>query len=564
MTNLHNFLIDYDMAMLRALAQNRGIALTTNRQVDAVDHLAVALADPMSVRTALARLSNSAREALDALLAANGRMRAPHFARRFGQVRPIGPGRLDRDASWQEPANPAEELWYVGLIFRAFAQDHGKPAEFVFIPDDLLPLLPPPRSGPPTFALEAVAAPANWVADEEALVADLFAYLVYLQTHDVRPYSDGRLGRRDLTALRQRLAESDEHRLTFLRHLAQRLGFVIRQGEYLRLEATPVKRWLAASPARQAAFLQEAWRDDPTWNDLCHVPGLICDPEPGWQNDPVHTRHQLLGLLAQCPPGAWWRAKSFVAAVKTLHPDFQRPDGDYMSWYIRDTATGEYLSGFETWNQVEGALIADLLARALHWLGVLVTSGEGPELACRLTEAGARFLGLVSEEPEAPSSLPIAIRPDFSIQVPGPANLYTRFQLERFAEFERADPCHYRLTVEGLSRGLARGIRLEQILAFLRQASEGAVPANVAGQLQVWAGRFGQVQLEEIALLQVKEERVLRELSVLPQTRAYIGKVLSPTLALVRKQDLPRLRKALRALGFLPPEDLGSDSVERG
>jgi hypothetical protein len=65
------------------------------------------------------------------------------------------------------------------------------------------------------------------------------------------------------------------------------------------------------------------------------------------------------------------------------------------------------------------------------------------------------------------------------------------------------------------------------------------------------------VELEEVALLQVKNERVLKELSVLPETRSLIGRVLSPTSALVRKADLPRLRVELRALGFLPAE--GSD-----
>ncbi|MGD8465419.1 MAG: hypothetical protein PVI09_16260, partial [Anaerolineae bacterium] len=79
---LQRCLSDYDMAMLRALAQNRGETLTTNRQNEAVDQLAAALLEPLSVRTALSRLSPQARSALDSLLAAGGRQRAPHFARR--------------------------------------------------------------------------------------------------------------------------------------------------------------------------------------------------------------------------------------------------------------------------------------------------------------------------------------------------------------------------------------------------------------------------------------------------------------------------------------------------
>ncbi len=566
MYSLRRFLVDYEMSMLRALAQNRGATLTTNRQVEAVEELAAALLDPLSVRTALARLSPQGHEALESLLAAGGRMRAPQFGRRFGQVRAVGPGRLEREAPWQEPANAHEELLYLGLIFHAFHDDAGGPGEFVFVPDDLRPLLPEPEVEGPGFSLETVPGPDLSDGDEAALVEDLFAYLVYIQTHDVRPYADGRLGQRDLGALQRRLGDADERRLGFVRHLAQRLDFVGRKGEFLGLEAGPVKQWLTAPAARQLAALQEAWRDDLTWNDLCQVPGLVCDEAGQWQlrYDPLITRRAVLALLARCPADGCWSLTAFVAAVKAFHPDFQRPDGDYTSWYIRDAASGEYLSGFESWDRVEGALLADLLTGPLRWLGVVATAQEEQGTICRLTTAGARFLGLLPPAPEAGPPPPLVVHPDFPVEVPPPANLYARFQLERFARALPADPGAYRLTVDDLGRALARGIRVEQVLAFLRQASQDRVPTNVAAQLQLWAGRFGQVQVEEVALLRVKSDRVLKELSLLPETRNLIGKVLSPTTALVPARNLPRLRKVLRELGFLPPPGPSSgDPQER-
>jgi len=67
-----------------------------------------------------------------------------------------------------------------------------------------------------------------------------------------------------------------------------------------------------------------------------------------------------------------------------------------------------------------------------------------------------------------------------------------------------------------------------------------------------------------MALLTAQNERALRELSVLPETRGLIGRLLSPTTALVRRADLPRLRKVLRELGFLPFEGGEGDQGERG
>lgn len=570
MYTLNRFLVDYDLPLLRALAENRGVSLATNRQAEAADQLASLLLDPLSVRTALARLSPEGRQALDTLLAAGGKMRAPQFWRRFGQVRPMGPGRLERETPWRAPVSPAEELWYAGFLFRAFSQDKAGPGEFVFLPLDLQPLLPPSHFEPPALLVDPIAAPGEHDQDPLALVYDMFAYLVYLQNRDVRPYADGRLGKRDLAALGERLIDTAGRRLALLRHLANKLGFVTRPGDSLRLEAEPVKRWLMATRADQLKELQDAWRHDPDWNDLCRVPSLQCDQETPWRNDPVATRQALVSLLARCPLDAWWSMDSFLAAVKDSHPDFQRPDGDYSSWYIRDAASGEYLSGFESWERVEGALLADLLAGPLAWLGIVHTVPAEPGAVCRLTGAGVRFLGLGPDEPEDRPSPPLVVHPDFTVDMPPPANLYTRFQVERFADMQGSQvpatglaACRYQLTVDSLGRALARGIRVEQVLAFLQQAGEGPVPANVVGQLRLWAGRFGQVYLEEVALLRVKSERTLKELAVLPETRALIGRVLSPTTALVRKQDLPRLRKELRELGYLPPQ-ASSDPVERG
>ncbi|HNS50960.1 MAG TPA: helicase-associated domain-containing protein [Anaerolineae bacterium] len=562
MAGTQRYLIDYPMAMLRAVAEARGLQLPTGRQPEVAGQLAKTMLDTFSVRVALAQLSEGGRLALEALVASGGKMRTPRFGRRFGQVRPVGPGRLEREASWQEPASPAEELVYLGLAFRAFDRDAAGPGEFFLIPDDLLPLLPSPAAEAPCFRVEAVPEPDRPREAGSALVIDLFSYLVHLQLHDVHPFADGRLGRRDLAELRVRLVDADERRLAFLRHLAVRLGFVERSGDLLHLDPAPVKAWLAGAPAAQVQALAEAWRDDPTWNDLRHVPGLAFDDDSGrpLRNDPVAARQAVLSFLARCPRDRWWSVASFASAVRGCEPDFLRPDGDYHAWAIRDVASGEYLAGFESWERVEGALLADLLSGALYWLGIVALGASESGPVCRLTAAGERLLNLVEEEPEAPSALPIQVGPDLRIEVPAPCNLYTRFQLERFADLEGAVPCRYRLTVGALGRAIARGLRVEQILAFLQQASEQRLPANVPGQLRLWAGRYDSVQLEEVVLVRVTGERVMKELQMLPETRSLIEQVITPTTALVRREHLPRLRRELQALGYLrPPREPADD-----
>jgi hypothetical protein len=331
-----------------------------------------------------------------------------------------------------------------------------------------------------------------------------------------------------------------------------------------------VKGWLTAPQTQQLAALQEAWRDDATWNDLCAVPSLTCERVESWlpRYDPAAVRQRILALLGRCPLDASWTLASFVTAAKEVDPDFQRPDGDYSSWYIRDADHGVYLTGYESWDRVEGVLIADLLMCPARWLGVVAVAETEDGARCRVTETGARFLGLLPAKPGEPDTLPtsLVVHGDFRIEVPAPVNLYNRFQLQRFAELESAVPCWYRLTAASLGRALSRGVQVDQILAFLQQASTRPVPPRVVGQLRLWASRLGQASLEEIAVLRVQDERSLKELKVLPETRSLIGRPLTPTSALVRKQDLPRLRRELRMLGYLSPggEELADEPQEDG
>ena len=121
--------------------------------------LSAALADPGSIVDAVEQLPDAARAMLSALVTAGGAMTAPAFARLAGDVRQGGPSWLAREQPWTAPLNPAEVLWYRGLIGRAFATVEGETGDFIFVPSDVLPWLP---AAPVSIAaqLQLPAAPA--------------------------------------------------------------------------------------------------------------------------------------------------------------------------------------------------------------------------------------------------------------------------------------------------------------------------------------------------------------------------------------------------------------------
>ena len=93
---------------------------------------------------------------------------------------------------------------------------------------------------------------------------------------------------------------------------------------------------------------------------------MLCEGE--WKNQSQVTREFLMNLIEDIPPGKWWSIPAFVKAVKEKYPDYQRPAGDYDSWFIKRESDGAYLRGFAYWDAVDGALIKYLI-HALNWLG---------------------------------------------------------------------------------------------------------------------------------------------------------------------------------------------------
>ena len=507
MKTLQQCLQDYPRVLLEAIAELRKVPLVSDVRKEMVDQLVAALTDPPSIVDAVASCSPEAKAALRALMAADGRIPTPAFTRAYGEVRAFGPGRLAREAPWRHPANAAEELWYRGLIARAFAPLGDGAAEFVFVPDDVLPYLPLAPAEPPRFDLAPTAEPTHVRLAYDALLEDACTLLGFVQMEGAWVDYRGHWRKHSLAALNERLLcparldafdpEESGEPLALLLHLVERLGWLREERRRLCLRAASVRAWLEGTRSLQRQALWAAWRDDAEWDDLCRVPELRC--EGTWRHDPLATRQKLLGYLARCRPGAWYTVGDFAAAIKAVDPDFQRPDGDYRSWYIRDRVSGRYLSGFESWEQVEGALIAYVLTGPAHWLGATDVGDLPPdasdcgaanlaEAKFRLTPAGAALLGLAAEGPPPEPKPPrLTVRSDFRILAPHGTPYGDRFRLARFTVWEASRPTfRYRITQRALERAQQQGISTRRILAFLRRASGGRLPPNVVRALQRW------------------------------------------------------------------------------
>lgn len=518
---LYQTLLDTDLTRLRVIAGQWDVPLTPGRRTDMAAELADAMANVDRVARVLGRLTPEQRAALDDLLRTEGRLPWAIFTRRWGEIRVVGPGRLEREELWRNPISPAEGLWYWGLLQRAF-DDAAPPVEWAFIPDELRLYLPPP---PPQAQPqpEPCAPPPVITPGSDALADTLADYFAALQ---VEP--------RRLQALPHHL---------FLETLAREQGWIDER----KLNATAVLAWLRLSRWEQWERLIRAWMQSRLWRDLAHVPHLaLDDPEADWPGDPIEQRRAVLDLLARCAPGAWYTLADFVAYVHTHAPDFLRPDGDYDRWPLRDAVTGATRRGFGYWHAVEGALLVSLITGPCAWLGLVDVGSNAPSQpphAFRLSAAAEALLHQ-TPPPDLPAPPPVTIEATGRILIPAGAR-YARFQIGRIADPDpRGDAYH--LTPSALRRAQKQRITPERILDFLREVSGAELPPALAEAIRRATTPGPAPRLETRLFLRITDEDLLREL----QRHGLRGERI-PQGYLFYPADRERLLTLLAQLGWL-------------
>jgi hypothetical protein len=530
--------------------------------------LAKHMLGPEAVLKGRDALPIGARKALDALVAASGRMPAAVFERRYGTLRPMGPGRIERERPWLSPANPTEVLWYRGFVFRAFDKNPSTPVEVMFIPSDLLAVLPQPE--PDTAVVADSAAfparvPQSQLPAPDPLLDDMTSILTYIQNYEVHVRGDGGWNNDAREAVQPMLRNPDGveretpgGRFGFLLSLISRLHWLRPKQNEIRLMPQAVTQWLLSTPAAQRASLFNAWRGDPRWNDLAHVPGIAFEMPHAWMNDPVRERGAILEMLMRWLAGSqepWQLVEAFVEYVKRENPDFARPDGRYDTWHIRDVRTNEFLNGFEHWDRVEGALIRHVINGPLYWLGIVNLQNE----RVALTEA-AKLLA-ANREPalvDVPATVP-AGRPDaFRLEPDGDVIVHTtarfeRFQLARVANWTttRAEDYVYRLAPESVNAAMKQGITAPRILEFLQQHSTKPLPPNLVKAVKRLAQFGAEARMEQSYMLRTRDADTLDLLLNTHAVRKAMIERLSPTCALMRQREARAVASAIIRTGLL-------------
>ncbi|MFW5691361.1 MAG: hypothetical protein ACOCXZ_02560, partial [Chloroflexota bacterium] len=355
----------------------------------------------------------------------------------------------------------------------------------------------------------------------------------------------------DMAALVALLIQPSERRLMFLFEIMLSMPLIEVQEGLVRPRRAEAKRWLEARRAEQLRELSSAWARSTVFRELWHVPGLYPDPT-GWPYDPVVAREALLGFLRELTPqGEWWSIDDFISVVKVVEPDFQRPGGDYDSWYIRNEA-GEYLNGFESWEAVEGALLEFYLMGPMHWLGLV----DLAEDAARLNAYGRAFVNRTPWPTPQEMEARIEVQPDGTLTASRHVSRMDRFQAMRFttwgAPARDGEPYTYRISMEGVKQAAEQGINVGHIDAFLtRMMGVDTLPPALNRLLETWQqGPQTSVTLEAVTILRTTAPETLDFIMETPALRRFCGARLGPMAVIVRADQREALQAALEERGI--------------
>lgn len=538
-----------DLGHVRIVAGLWGVELAQAENEAALEELSAALLNLDLVGEIVDSLSPEARSALERLAEAGGKMPWPAFARSFGEIRETGPGRRDREQIHLNPVSAAEALFYRALLARAFFDTPNGAQEFAYIPEDLAELIklnlqldlqkqaqagtggsqgsqrkpsveensePPGRTATPKEREKLIPA-------TDRLLDDATTFLAALRMGIEPPEMQIPAG--------------------IVNEFLRSAGIVVEDAA----QPEQVKSFLEMSRLQALALLTKAWRESERLNELRMVPGLVCEGE--WTNQPRATREFLFHLLEALPEGKWWSLHAFIRAVKDKNPDFQRPAGDYDSWFIKRSSDGTFLRGFSSWDEVEGALIRFLITGPMFWLGVVELAR--PEENETITAFRVNEKRVTSDE-----KAKLTVSSNGRISVPRLAPRVARYLIARFCEWEepKPDEYRYRVTTGSLKKARQQGLKVGSLLSLLARNAASELPPAFVRALKRWELNGTEARVEVQTILRASRPEVLEELRKTKAGR-FLGESLGPVTVVVKAGAQDKVLAALAELGLLAEFD---------
>jgi hypothetical protein len=547
MRTLRQTLQDHDLGFLRIITELWGFDPPKGSKREASEWLAKQMLAGDSLDEIVAALPESVSHAFFDLLRLGGRHPWHSWTRQYGDLRSMGPGRRDREQPWRNSHSTCEALWYRGLLGRAFLDTPKGPEEFAYIPIEMLERMQIRTDVKPSHLPGAITPPVLRLEPAATILDDCTTILAALRRQakpSIPPDEDF------LPMIRSHLIDPNSMELCLA--LLQGIGLFPAGSQEVDLEA--VRDFLLADRMLSLQQLYANWKASIYWNDLAALTHLRKGGDE-WPNAPTLARQTLVQRILQLEVGEWYSVAAFIRTVYEDDPGFQRPAGNFESWYLQDQ-DGAPLNGIEHWYAIEGALLRSMLIGPLQWFGAVqlgydrpkgpITSFTPTKLSV-LLENPKDLLPTVTEKAKA------TIRADGLISIPRLASRSMRYQLARFLDWDRLQDRNYqyRLSIRSIKQAQHQGITMKQIQSLLTQASDAELPPTTLQAMQRIEHHEYEAGISEDRLLRCSDPSLMNTLLSHANTKRYIVERLNDTTAVVHPEKWEKLIRAAARLGIL-------------
>jgi hypothetical protein len=536
MLNIVSLLNGQDLGFLKIVANAWGIEIKAPDAYTARSQLAMEMKNPEIIKEIYEVFPENVRQAFDTLLDNQGKIPWAKFARDFGEIQVMGSARRDRERPDLIPATPTEYLWYRAFIGRAFFNTETEPQEFAYIPEEIFSCLEPayiqkkqiPGRSATSKETQSIIPASDRILDE---ICTLLAALRNGFSTDI-------------------LYEYCDIPVKFLKYLLIDLKLISEKGI---LDTEQVRIFLETSREKSLLMLVNHWIGNNQLNEMDFMPDLII--EGVLDRNHHNVRQFLLDQISLVPTGQWWNLESFVFYIYQINPDFQRPAGNYDTWYIKKAETGEYLRGFDHWDTIDGAYIRFMLTGPFFWLGLVDLAWSDNDNKIQAFKCSQWCADLLSNHPPEgikPEEVKLMIDSYGKIVIPLRFSRTIRYQISRFCVWngKTKDGYAFQISPVSLQRAKDHGLKISHFLKIVQSVLPHPFPPKLKSALENWEHHGTLAHFTQAILLHVADPEAINLLHN-TSVKKFIQAVLNPNTVAVLPSGVEQVRKTLIEMGFL-------------
>ena len=338
--------------------------------------------------------------------------------------------------------------------------------------------------------------------------------------------------------------------IEFLKKFLINLKLISEKGT---IDPDQVRIFLEISRQKSLLMLVKHWIENKQLNEMDLMPDFIIEGVLDRNHQKV--RQFLLDQISLIPTGQWWNLESFVSYVYQINPDFQRPAGNYDTWYIKKAKTGEYLRGFEHWDAVDGAFIRFMLTGPFFWLGLVDLASSDSDNEIQAFKCSNWCADLLSNHPPEgikPEEVKLMIDSYGKIIIPLRFSRTIRYQISRFCDWngKTKDGYAFQISPVSLQRAKNQGLKISHFLKIVQSVLPHPFPPKLKSALDNWENYGTQAHFTQAILLHVGNPEAINQLQN-TSVKKFIQAVLNPNTVVVLPNGVEQVRKTLIEMGYL-------------